>query len=327
MNPKLFEAKQKHHYVWADYMKRWGNGTNNVYYTTTKGKIAHDSVKGIACESYFYKVTHLNSDHEKFLLKFSSHSPELLRDMHRAQLNVALAYQQMDDGKPKCGAIGQFLHANQCNYLENIHADFESEILPVFEYLANEELDILDNNWSMMAFTNFLGHQLTRTKPFKDGSLAAIKRDSGNQQSDVKLYEHCWWMISLFLGFNVGSAFYNDRHSSKHVMLINDTETPFITSDFPVVNVHECISETEINQPLASDFYYPISPRIAYMINDSDRFPRGKVHIDENVARELNTKLATQAMKIIVGDSKESLEPYKKVIGKRYLRQSKPIKA
>lgn len=57
---KSLEAKRRHHYVWAKYLTRWGNGTDKVFYTTKNGKFAHDSVRAIAVDNYFYKVTTLS---------------------------------------------------------------------------------------------------------------------------------------------------------------------------------------------------------------------------------------------------------------------------
>lgn len=74
---------------------------------------------------------------------------------------------------------------------------------------------------------------------------------------------------------NIGFSLYSSRHDTRHALLVNDTEHPFITSDQPIVNVHACISETEFSAPEHADFYYPISPRIAYIICDSKRFLSG----------------------------------------------------
>ena len=63
MSRKDLEAKKRHHYVWAKYLTRWGRGTKNVFYTTKTGKIAHDSVRAIVVDDYFYRTTTLTSKH------------------------------------------------------------------------------------------------------------------------------------------------------------------------------------------------------------------------------------------------------------------------
>lgn len=73
-----------------------------------------------------------------------------------------------------------------------------------------------------------------------------------------------------------------------------------------------------ILRPEHSDFYYPISPTIAYIICDSDRFTQGKNWVDEPTVVELNSKQAAQAMMHIIGDTEEAIRPYTKRIGRRY---------
>ncbi|WP_238346711.1 DUF4238 domain-containing protein [Pseudomonas viciae] len=100
--------------------------------------------------------------------------------------------------------------------------------------------------------------------------------------------------------------------------MINDTKSRFITSDQPVVNVHPSVSETEFAAPKHADFYYPISPRIAYIICDSKRFTPGKNEVDEATVLELNSKVAAQAMVHIIGDTESAIRPFKAQIGRRH---------
>lgn len=71
MPRKDLEVKKRHHYVWANYLARWGSGTKNVFYTTKNGKFAHDSVRAIVVDDYFYKVTTLTSKHVEVIRSFS----------------------------------------------------------------------------------------------------------------------------------------------------------------------------------------------------------------------------------------------------------------
>ncbi|WP_387465702.1 hypothetical protein [Photorhabdus sp. RM323S] len=75
MTHKDLKAKKRHHYVWAKYLTRWGNGTNNVFYTTKTGKIAHDSVRAIAADNYFYKTTVLTRKHVEVIEGFFPTKP------------------------------------------------------------------------------------------------------------------------------------------------------------------------------------------------------------------------------------------------------------
>lgn len=319
--PKYLEAKKKHHYVWADYLARWGNGTNNVFYTTKKRKIVQDSVRGIVFGDYFYKVTALTSWHIEVIKGFSRKSPDHLQKQHMLYLNKFLEIQQAEAIYRTSGIqnkeVELHLHVMKCNALENLHASHEKMARPVLAALAEEKLDILQDVPHMMGFMAFFGHQISRTKTFRDNVTQVLSRRTAMEIAVADAMVDAWWFLSYMYGMNIGASLYLDRHNSRHALLINDSQVPFITSDQPVVNVHLCVSETGFAVPKHADFYFPISPRIAYIICDSERFTPGKNEVDEATVIELNTKVAAQAMVHIIGDSEDALLPFKKYIGRR----------
>lgn len=324
MSRKDLEAKKRHHYVWANYLARWGSGTKNVFYTTKTGKIAHDSVHAIVANDYFYKITTLTSKHVEVIKSFSRQSPDHLQQQHMSYLKDFLAVQQAEAIYRKSGIQNQkaerHLHAIKCNLLENLHASHEKMALPVLAALADEQLDVLQDKQHMIEFMAFFGHQISRTKPFRDGVIQAQPRRNAVEIDMADAMAHAWWFLSYMFGMSIGLSLYVGRHNARHALLVNDTRVPFITSDHPVVNVHSCVSETQFAAPEHADFYYPISPRIAYIICDSERFTQGKNEVDEATVTELNTKVAAQAMVHIIGDTESSIRPFQKYIGRRYKR-------
>lgn len=215
-------------------------------------------------------------------------------------------------------SITYILHAMKCNLMENLHASHEKSVLPILSELADEQLDMLQDKQQMIEFMMFLGHQIARTKAFRDGVLRAQPRRNIVEIEVANAMTHAWWFLSYMFGMNIGFSLYSSRHDTRHALLVNDTEHPFITSDQPIVNVHACISETEFSAPEHADFYYPISPRIAYIICDSKRFLPGKNQVDEATVTEFNTKVAAQAMVHIIGNTESAILPFQKHIGSRY---------
>ena len=317
-----FDAKKRHHYVWANYLTRWGSGTRNVFYTTKTGRIAHDSVRGIVVEDFFYKITPLNHKQIEVIKGYSQLSPDHLQRHHVSYLNDFLKMQHDEAVYRKSGIriqeVEQHLHALKCNLLENLHASHESKAGPVLAALADEQLDVLLDKTHMIEFMAFFGHQISRTKTFRDSVIQALPRRNATEIDMVEAMAHAWWFLSYMFGMNIGYDLYVGRNYAKHALLINDTRVPFITSDQPVVNVHSCVSETEFAAPEYSDLYYAISPRVAYIICDSDRFARGRNVVDEVTVVELNTKVAAQAKTHIIGDSENAILPFQKYIGRRY---------
>lgn len=318
----MFEVKKRHHHVWANYLARWGSGTKNVFYTTKTGKLAHDSVRGIAVDDYFYKTTTLASKHVKVIKAISRQSPEHLHRQHMSYLSDFLMMQQAEAMYRKSGVRNQeteqLLHAMECNMLENLHTSHEKAALPVLKALADEQLNVMQDARHMIDFMMFFGHQISRTKAFRDGAIQALPRRTHIETDVADIIAHAWWFLSYMFGMNLGFSLYADRYIARHALLINDTKVTFITSDHPVVNVHSCISDTIFGAPEHADFFYPISPRIAYIICDSERFSSGKFEVDEATVMELNTKVATQAMVHIIGDSESAIRPFRRHIGKRY---------
>ena len=147
MSHKDLEAKKRHHYVWARYLTRWGNGTKNVFYTTKTGKIALDSVRAIVADDYFYKTTTLTSKHIEVIKGLSRKSPDHLQQLHMSYLNDCLKMQHAETIYQKSGIQNQeverHIHAAKCNLFENLHASHEKQVLPVLAALADEKLDVL----------------------------------------------------------------------------------------------------------------------------------------------------------------------------------------
>ncbi|WP_034944743.1 DUF4238 domain-containing protein [Erwinia oleae] len=322
---KSIEAKKRHHYVWANYLTRWGNGTKNVFYTTKTGKIACDSVRAIAADDFFYKTTTLTSENVDIIKAFSRKSPSHLHTQHISYLDDVLKLQRLEAMYRASGKQDQeaeaLLHATKCNLMENLHSSHELEALSILEALANERLDILHDKQHMIEFMMFFGHQITRTKPFRDAVFHAQPRRNNLEIKVSDTIVHAWWFISYMFGMNVGWSLYSSRNEDIHSLLVNDTGLPFITSDHPVVNVHSCVSETDFIAPEHADFYYPISPRIAYIICNSKRFSPGVNYIDKDTVEELNIKIANQAMVHIIGNTTNALLPYKKHLGLRYKKR------
>ncbi|MFZ6727680.1 DUF4238 domain-containing protein, partial [Undibacterium sp. MH2W] len=243
-NSKHLEAKKHNHYVWGQYLARWGGGTKNVFYTTKTGKIAHDSIRSIVFDDYFYKTTMLTDWHIEVIKGFSRKSPAHLHQQQMSLLHNFLKVQRAEtiyrvSGIPNQKA-DQYFHAMNCNLMENLHADHEKRVTPILAALAEEKLDVLKDKSNLIKFMAFFGHQISRTKPFRDGTIKVLSRSNPLEIKVALAMEHAWWFLSYMYGMNIGFSMYVERSNARHALLINDTSVPFITSDHPVVNVHSC---------------------------------------------------------------------------------------
>lgn len=321
ISSKDLEAKRHQHHVWANYLLRWGRGTNNVHYTSKKGKLAHDSVKGIVVDDYFYKMTPLSDENIEVIKYISSSSPPFMQKIHMSFLNNFLVVQRIVEQYRALGIKDekgdQIAHALECNMMENLHSLHETGILSTLSELAEEKYEVLNEPRNMRELLLFIGLQFARTKTFRDGAIR-IANTSDTDEAMSKTMSHAWWFISYMFGMNIGSTLYKRANSSTHTLLINNTNKPFITSDQPVINVHPSVTESDLSTPEMVDLYYPISPRVSLLICESKRFHSGRQAVDSLFVDELNSRIAKQALTHIIGDTKEAISPYKKLVGHRY---------
>lgn len=317
---KHLQAKKKHHYVWAEYLKRWGRGTNNVYWLTKKGKIAHDSVDGITKDDFFYKIKPMSELDIQMILAMSRACATHLQKRHAPLIHHFLDFQAVEEAYRRSGindsGIDKIIHAFTCNGMEDLHSLHESSVQDVMKELASENLTVLDldNNWR--DFCAYLGQQLIRTKRVRDVYFNAMDLNKNINTEHRDASKNTWWLNSFLLGMNVAESLINKRGISHVSMLINNTNIPFITSDFPVINVHPSLSDATNFQPKYTDFFYPISPRVGIAICDSKQFRPGKWLVDELTAIEINTKMAVDAYQHIIGDCEEVLGAFKKFVGR-----------
>lgn len=316
MVDKFSQAKIKHHYVWASYLRNWSLNERDVYYTTAKGNIACDSVKGLAMEKDFYKSKRLTKEHLEHVNTFASLFPEGRQDAHIDILNGCLYVQKIEDIGKSLGnkEIQEIINTNLSNYLEFLHSCHEDSALEIIKSLAKGDLTILSDDKRLSDFSLFLGHQVFRTKKMKAVANTIISNiDTTKSRNVSRSINECWWFLSYMFGINLGLDLFGTRHDDGHCLLINNTSVPFITSDHPVIDIPLTMrEENRLSGARNVDFYYPISPKIAYMIKAGDRLGSSKVEVTDNEADEMNSNIAKRANVHIFGDSESAIKPYRK---------------
>lgn len=325
MTEKILQAKRKHHYVWKKYLSRWSpDDDGKIYYTTSTRKIIHDSLSGLAMQKDFYQIKELTANEINIIKAFLKPLSKALQDTYLSLLNDILKIQHIQslyqwEGKNDEEVKKLFLSA-KCNIIENIHGGHESNVTSIIAALANGELSILEDTKNMGSFMAFLGLQMFRTKKIKDRVLNLQPRETNVEKFVAGTMQNIWWFMSYVFGANLGESLYFDRHQYTHSLLINDTNISFITSDQPVINVHECASNADTHPPEKMDLYYPIAPKVAYLISEAGRFRPGKIGLTVRDVNELNVKMAKKSNNSIFGNSELILGKYIKYIipGKRF---------
>lgn len=276
---KYKEVKRNHHYVWSHYLRRWAEN-NNIFYISKKGKISNDSIKGLARETDFYKISPLNSKDVEYIREFSSLSPKFLRELHESHLKHFIKLSSVSNTISQLGIESEDLKSIdniiKHNSLEDLHSIFENDAVKVMNELSDGNKNVLSTNANMISFCSYIGHQISRTRAFKENSLKVVKAGTFRINADpeyLALFEKNWWFLSFIFGLNMGMSFYESIERDNHIFITNKTTTPFITSDNPIINVHKSMKElAEGEAPIKADFFIPLSPQYAYMINNSSDY-------------------------------------------------------
>lgn len=94
--------------------------------------------------------------------------------------------------------------------------------------------------------------------------------------------------------------------NAKLQVIHNNTSTPFITSDQPVINI-KATNKTEA--PTEFVLYYPLSPYVAIQINDLDT-SKDKTITDKSEIAEYNHQMLNHSYEYIVGNSEKLLNDF-----------------
>ncbi|KIC34732.1 hypothetical protein RA25_02805 [Leisingera sp. ANG-S5] len=321
MPPKKFQVKKNHHHVWARYLQEWSADGKDVWHTTLKGKISLHSIRDICREDYFYKSNFLTSDHMKMIEGFSKLGDDDAQAMHAKYLSDFVFIQQLEklyrNHSVSDAQVERMFETFRCNTIENYHGAHEREAAPIVSQLLEGDFTPLHNDKDLIMFLNFLGHQLTRTKTFKDRVLEAVPKTGlgGLDQDRFKtVLEECWFFISYMYGMNIGRNLYFGRQRTIFCILENSEDEPFITSDSPVINL--CNTEDRKNLPDVDqlDLYYPLSPERAIVACRSGAFPPGITKVSKETVEDVNLTMAQHARAHIIGSEEEVIKRYHREI-------------
>ena len=204
----------------------------------------------------------------------------------------------------------------RCNSLENKYTTIENKFYSVIEAIKEYGSAALNDNSAMLSFCSYVGHQVTRTKSFRDRSIEAIRQGVvgiPDVERYVYLTERSWWLLSYIFGTNVGAELYFSRENDHHILINNCTHTPFITGFHPLTNVHECVSDAGVsNPPEYMDLYVPLTPNIGYMFNQSPDYNHLRDSIDDEEVRFLNTAVSRQSEGRVIGSTSAVIDEIRK---------------
>ncbi|CAD5198483.1 DUF4238 domain-containing protein [Pseudomonas sp. FEN] len=315
----MLPVVRKHHYVWAYYLSAWATeGDKNVWYATKKGNIRNDSVKGLSRENDFNKIHALSNDDVAYIELWPSGNFPGLQEFQKSQIEYFKKASALIDfhvgleGLEGYAELKNVSEAVQFGIFERTHTAIEGLARPVIDELKRGNASCLEQGQYMTSFCNFLAQQLFRTKKVKDKCFEGMRLlPAGTPGVDTfkVLFERNWWFLSYRLGLNVGASLCSTAASDHHTFIRNNTGIDFITSDCPVVNIHDSAGNTVPGKPPEElDLYFPISPKMAYIISKDNRYDDLALSIDEQTVKVLNMQIVKDSHLNIYGVSREAIK-------------------
>lgn len=200
--------------------------------------------------------------------------------------------------------------------MEDLYCDIEGELVKYFRVIDEKGIDFyytLDEN-KQFDFLYDICIQYFRTMPLKErwmqkfgNSIKTLDFTKvGVDISKVNLENVApffFWHIQTLTSYAL------KRKNATVTLLHNKTDTPFITSDQPIINI-KCDYSDDLPQTTELTFYYPISPSKALLINGETS--EKEQEITEKEVEEYNSAMAKASSKLIVANTKEMLEQFRK---------------
>ncbi|MBK5536627.1 DUF4238 domain-containing protein [Pseudomonas sp. TH08] len=179
------EIIKKHHYVWAHYLRQWANGDDIWYISSKGGNIRRDSIYGRSQDLHFYQVTPLDEHDIQFIERLPTSDSPIVKKFHTSQLDyfkkisMLIKTPEILKGVAKEEDLEELKKISEWasnNSLEKTYTAIELLARPVMDELWKGNASCLDIRSNMVAFYNYLAHQLARTRKMRDRSFELMKK-------------------------------------------------------------------------------------------------------------------------------------------------------
>ena len=319
------QKKRDQHYVFQAYLNKW-TGENKKLWCLRDKEIFEVKPKNIAFEKDFYRISSLSDKEIEFLKLFfrktgdgfkkeMDHFIELYTtfDENERFFNFVrtLLPAECPEADSAMDDIDSMLDIARNNILEDTYAEFEGEAVVWLNSLCEENLDFFYNPTDNQKerFISFICIQYSKTKRMKDSIISVLKEAEEYFVNESfpkgSIRANNLWLPMLWL---LSAQFADALLQAQLTLLINSTEIPFVTSDQPVINTKADYADLS-QQPTELVFYYPISPRIAILLNNNSEETR-KVLSCELKVQEYNDLIAKASYKMLFASKSTALEGY-----------------
>lgn len=265
----MFEQKKKkQHYVWRRYLKSWLVDNKLAYMKNNRDVFSTKDLMKVGQQFYFYKVNSLTEQDISFVRDmFLSDADESVSLVYEQLFSLFRHVEQVEKLESDGSDSGiEKLKQHYANNLEEeIQSEIESQGDPCLAKLLSGDVSFFKNDESAAHFLNYLCMQYLRTKKHHDALVSGVK--GANREQIIK----CANLIRIVFSAKLASNLYVNRTNYKLVIARNISDTPFITSDQPVVNFLDTKTDKD-QQTEEFGLFYPLSPELALFLVEKEIF-------------------------------------------------------
>mgnify|MGYP001199852262 CR=1 FL=1 len=306
------EKKIRQHYVWQRYLKNWSKDQSQIY-CLRDNRIFITGTTCLALERYFYKLDGITPNDLDLIKRGYVDTMKGVAQEHAQKiLHIFSAMVTMRDALlarfPNNVEVSESLDVFFTNVEENYHAEIEGHSTLFLDSLINRQTGFYNDPEKNAEFNIFLTTQYVRTKNMQDALLSKAAEHP-------YLYEPTRRAMSVYRFITahtiaMGLSKHMDWCSFK--LLNNNTDTPFITGDQPVINTKADDIDLTTGFANSLELYYPISPEIAVLINPNfGTNQHQEVQVTNDEAKEYNDKMFNASHEQIFAKEEVHLLPYK----------------
>ncbi len=264
--------KRRQHYVWRKYLEPWCDG-GKVWCHRKGTSPFHTNPINVAVERDFYKLTKLTKNDVVFVNKIAIEpiNHAALRKLNAGWISLFETIFKLEEGLrgnqwlnpeliPKIDEVMHNLDEDHNTALENISANY-------LDSLIKGDASFYKDDVFATEFTYFMASQYFRTKNIRDSFFTNF---SSRTPEGVSI-ERTWPIIRYIFSTCVGFNLYANRDQYKLVILNNDTDAYFVTSDQPVQNVYAAglLGKKSTDEV---ELFYPVSPNRAVLISNDTQY-------------------------------------------------------
>lgn len=305
------DKKKRQHYVWQRYLKNWSKDQSRVY-CLRENKVFLAGTTCLALEKYFYKLDEITLNDLDLIKRGYVDTMKGVAQEHAQKiLQMFCTMVVMRDNLlaqfPKSAEITKSLDVFSTNFEENYHAEIEGNSTYFLDSLLNKQANFYYNPEENAEFNIFLTTQYVRTKNIQEAILSRAAEHP-------YLYEPTRRAMSVYrfiTAHTIAMGLSNCMDKCSFKLLKNESDTPFITGDQPVINTKADDIDLSTGYAKSLELYYPVSPEIGILIDPNYGAKKyQEVQVTKNQAKNYNDMMINESHEQSFAREKEHLLPY-----------------